>query len=149
MHIEIDQSQRVEEARDTILAFSDGEKYAIQVPVSVKAAAREVLRAKRRDKGVANLRIFIACVYLLIERHLDRIEHITIDEEFTGKDGEIKATLLNYIRWSRPDFPSANVTIRRIGKKSGAHYVAYGVASGRREADRVITSEELLGFFRK
>ena len=42
------------------------------------------------------------------------------------------ATLLNYIRQSCSDFPSTQVTIRRIGKKSGAHYIACEVTSGKR-----------------
>jgi hypothetical protein len=74
---------------------------------------------------------------------------IIIDEEYPGQSGLIKHFLLQEIRKTKPEFFKRNIIFREIGKKSKAHFVAYGVTNGRRQPDKICTSRELLRFFVK
>ncbi len=53
--------------------------------------------------------------------------------------------LLKHIRQVVPEFPKEGIAFQRIGKHSLAHDWAYGTYAGREQADRIISTEELLG----
>lgn len=150
MHIEIDQSGKVEKTSTlTVLAFANHITKAVAISGPVKQACIEVLRKEGYNKQTFVFQIFAAGVFLLIEEHLHRLEHITIDTEYLGRDGDIKGILLNAILKVRSDYTKQQISFRQIGKKSGAHYKAYGVYTGKQPADRILTAPEILAVLGK
>lgn len=150
MHIEIDQSGKVEKTSTlTVLAFANHITRAVAIPGPVKQACIEALRKEGYNKQSFVFQIFAAGIFLLIKEHLHQLEHITIDTEYTGRDGDIKGILLNAILKVRSDFSKLQITFRQIGKKSGAHYKAYGVFTGKQPVDRTLTAEEILAVLGK
>jgi len=138
MHIQIDQSGKIERTEvDTVLAFSNEIDYAILIPARVKRRCIAILRACGAKSPY--LEIFCAGVFLLIEGHLKKLETITIDEEYTGLEKDIRGMLLSHIRKVRPDFPKENINVARIGRKSRAHERARATYRGRSQPDLVIT----------
>jgi len=142
--VEVDQSIKVEDPGDTFLAFSDGISYAIKIPFSVKRKGLQALLNQGKPKKRAKLLLFAACVFLLLESHLEQLQRVTVDNEYDGRQADIKSFLLEYIRKKNPTFESERIEIRAIGKKSPADELAGAVRRGKREADRAITAEELL-----
>lgn len=150
MRVEVDQSGQIGKFNiDTVFAFSNQITYAIVVPARVKRRAYGHL--KRTYLCAPYLRLFAAGVFLLLRDHLDRLEQVAIDEEFTGHWPEIKGLLLSYIRRVRPDFPSEGLEWQRIGRHSPAHRRAHEIyrarqrwGKSRAKPDRIITIQELL-----
>jgi hypothetical protein len=89
-------------------------------------------------------KVFAILVFLLIKSDLKSIDKIVIDEEYPGKNSLIKNFLLQEIRKIKPDFGKENVIFQRIGKKSRAHFLAYGVAIGKKKADIEVGAREIL-----
>jgi len=153
MHIEIDQSGRVEyTGHDTIFAFSDAINRAIRIPAQVKRDCQSYLRSRARTKATTKtywFKIFAAAVFLLIQDHLDQLDSIKIDTEFEGQEVQatIKNLLLNHIWKQKPLFDKRRITFRRLGKRSKADQTARAVWEGKRAADRVVTYQELLKLF--
>ena len=142
--VEVDQSIKIEDPGDTFLAFSDGISYAIKIPFSVKQKGLQALRSQGKPKKRANLLLFAACVFLLIENHLEQLQRVTVDNEYDGRQDDIKSFLLEYIRRKDPSFESERIEIREIGKKSPADQLARAVRRGKREVDKVISAGGLL-----
>lgn len=137
MHIEVDQSGKIEQTEvNTVLAFSNAVSYAILIPAEVKRICLGILRAQRVKR--IYLEIFAAGIFLLIKEHLNKMESITIDEEYTGQDRHIKRMLFQHIRKVRPDFPKENINFAGIGKESRAHKKAIRVYRGNSQPDNVI-----------
>jgi hypothetical protein len=145
MHIEIDQSGKVEHTnRQTVIAFSNHTRVAVIIPATVKKECLRILRATGRNQQIYILQIFTAGLFWLIEPYLHQLETITIDLEYPGHDGDIKGMLLNAIRRIRDDFSKHQISFRSVGRKSGAHYKAYGVFTGKEKGERVLTTEQIL-----
>jgi len=142
--VEVDQSIKVEDPGDTFLAFSDSISYAIQIPFSVKQKGLQALRNQGKPKKRAKLLLFAACVFLLLEGHLEQLQRVTVDNEYDGRQADIKSFLVEYIKKKDPTFEAERIEIRAIGKRSPADHLAGAVRRGKREADRVITARELL-----
>lgn len=146
MHIEIDQSGKVEETnRITVIAFSNHITKAVVIPAAVKRECIERLRRGGRNKQTFVFQIFAAGIFCLIEEHIHQLERIIIDTEYPGREGDIKGMLLNAIFRIRPDFPKQSIVFSQVGKKSGSHFKAYGVFTGKQKADRRLTLEDILG----
>jgi hypothetical protein len=129
--VEVDQSIKIEDAGTTILAFSNGINHAIAMPSKVKrmAVSTQVLRG--RSKEVAQLKVFAAGLFLLIESFLDQLERVEIDIEYTGHEKRIREFLLILV-WRRdPGFESWRITFKQIGKQSPAHRKAERVRKGK------------------
>ena len=142
--VEVDQSIKIEDPGDTFLAFSDGISYAIKVPFSVKQKGLQALRNQGKPRKRAGLLLFAACVFLLLEGHLEQLQRVTVDNEYDGRQVDIKSFLTEYIRKKDPNFEAEMIEIKAIGKRSPADQLAGAVRRGKRGADRVITVEELL-----
>jgi len=140
----VDQSVKVEQSGDTVLAFSDGISHAIRVPSSVKIEAFRVLREKGKQKKVAQVLLFSACLYLLLKDYLDQLQRVVIDAEYPGKEADIRASLLRHI-WKRdPAFEPEKIVFQRLGKRSPAHRKARAVRQGKDKGYKTVTSKELL-----
>jgi len=90
------------------------------------------------------LKLFAAALFLLLKDYLDQIEVITVDTEYSGKEAEIRAMLLNHIWKMDPTFSKERIVFRRVGKKSPAHRKALAVYRGDEEPDRKVRTRELL-----
>jgi len=146
--VEVDQSGKVERTQtDTVLAFSNSRRYAIRIPAAIKRAALHVLRQRRKpsaSKKTIYLRVFTAGLYLLLRDHLDVLDHIIIDTEYPGCEGDIRGLLLFLIRRIDPQYPSERIVFRQVGKSSPAHSLAWEVHREKHQADHVVTKGELL-----
>lgn len=144
MHIEIDQSGRIEfTGTDTVLAYSNNEQYAILIPSIVKREIVRNYRRKYKSSKIFFTKLFAACVFLLIKNAIKNFDEIIVDVEYWGREKEIKNILINYIRKIYPNFDKHLILFRRITKKSNAHKVAISVFRNNRAEDRVIKIEEL------
>lgn len=149
MYAEIDQSGRIEDTRvNTVLAFSDEISFS---PLVLAVDKRECVRMMR-DRGETGktlyLKLFTAALFLLIKDFLDRLDLIVIDQEYEGKENEIKGMLLNYIRAIKPSFPKDGIEFRGIGKRSRAHRKAIAVFRGEEQPNRRIKVRSLLALIR-
>ncbi len=146
-YVEVDQSIKVEQTHQhTVLAFSDGIQQVILIPAEVKRACQRELRSKGVKPGMIALRMFSAGILLLLEGQMDSIAGLTIDMEYKGKEGEIKRLLLRFILGWVPGFPKEAIAFQQIGKKSGAHRLAWETHRGERKPNRVVTLKELLQY---
>ncbi len=145
MHIEVDQSGKIENTRvDTVLAFADGESYAILIPATVKRVCLEALRRRRKLARIRIIRLFSAALFLLLEPRWNRIYEVIIDTEYTGWEADIKAALVRHLQAKGLPLPEYGIHFRRIGKESSAHKLALSVYRKEAEPGRRITAEELL-----
>lgn len=140
MHIEIDQSGKIESNKDTVIAFSNDETIKIR-----KTLKRELFQKYRKtEKFIFVLKIFSIVVFLTIKEHLKGKESIIIDDEYPGHGRFIKSKLLKLIRKKYPEFDEKIIRIGRIGKKSEAHKLAYSTFLGKRKPNKIISIEEIL-----
>lgn len=142
--VEVDQSRKIEQSGPTVLAFSDKISHAVVVPPKVKTQALRVLREKGKPRKEAQILLFTACLYLLLEDYLDQLQRVEIDIEYPGKDANIKAGLLRLIWRKAPAFEPEQLVFRRVGRGSPADQKARAVREGKEPGYREITFEELL-----
>ena len=145
MRIEVDQSGKMEKMNvDTVLAFSDGKSAAVLIAAEVKRVCLQALRRRGRRKKTIVLRIFTAGLFLLLQDVLEEVTLVTIDQEYPGREGDIKGMLLRLIWVSGKRFAKERIVFHHVGKQSAAHFKAYGVYKGFRKADRILTAEDIL-----
>jgi hypothetical protein len=89
-------------------------------------------------------KLFAATLFLLLKDYLDQIEVVTVDTEYSGKEAEIRAMLLNHIWKTNSTFSKEQIVFRRVGKKSPAHRKALAVYRSEEEPDRKVRARELL-----
>jgi hypothetical protein len=146
---EVDQSVKIENtSADTVLALSNDVSHAILVPAAVKRRCLHILRERDWRGTVIVVKVFSAALFLLLERHLSRIEQVVIDAEYPGHEGQIKGMLTNWMRKKQPGFSPANLVFGHVGKRSPAHKMAINITRGRGKADRVLSAEEILGLLK-
>jgi hypothetical protein len=142
--IEVDQSIKTEEAGPTVVAFANGITHAILVPSKAKQAALRALQARGKTKNVAHMMLWAACLYLLLRDHVDVIDRVVIDMEYTGQEAMIRDFLLAHIWRMIPDFPSERIVFMQVGKKSPAHRKANAVRERRDKDFRTVATQELV-----
>ena len=147
MRVEVDQSGKVEDTRvNTVLAFSDGISRSILIPAKVKRECVELVRDDRHKTKTLYLRIFCAGLFLLLKDDLPKIEQITIDVEYLGREHDIKALFLRLVWKTHPTFDPDNIQFALVGKDSLAHIKAYSTFTGLEDADRKLGFEDLREF---
>lgn len=142
--VEVDQSGKIEQSGPTVLAFSDGISDAVLIPSAVKTQALQVLMDKGKPRKDARILLFATCLYVLLQDYLDQLQRVEIDVEYTGKDADIRASLLRLIWRKRLAFEPEKIVFRRVGKGSPADKKARAVRAGRDRVYRRITFRELL-----
>ena len=95
--IEVDQSGKIETTQHTILAYSDGRRYAICIPSRVKRAMLAYLRRQGRSKPRAVIWLFAAGLFLLLHDVL-QVSRVTIDLEYAGHEADIRSMVLRSVR---------------------------------------------------
>jgi len=149
MIIEIDQSGKVENtSKDTVIGYSNNRYGSIIIKAKEKRAVQKVFRSINKRR-VFVYRVFLILIFLLIKKDLKKIDMVIIDREYPGKSNLIKHYLLQEIRKIHPAFSKESIMFKEIGKRSKAHYVAYGVAAGKKEADISCSAKDILKFIIK
>ena len=144
MRIEIDQSGKIENtSKNTVIAFSDDKFKSILLHSQDKREIQKFFRRIGKPR-IYVYRVFAILILLLIKDQLKEIKEIVIDEEYPGKDSLIKNLLLQEIRKIKPQFLKENIVFSKIGKKSRAHFLAYGVAVGKKKADIEVSAKDIL-----
>ncbi len=146
MKIEIDQSNKIEQTnKDSVVAFSNGEKRAVLVSAKDKKELQTTFRFLQRNR-IFIYKIFACLIFVLIKDKLKEISQIVIDEEYKGHEAEIKHYLLQIIRKNHKDFLKDNIVFKQIGKKSNAHILAYQVNQKKVKPDFVISYNKLMQY---
>jgi len=144
-HVELDQSGRTEKLNQpSALAFANGIQGSILIPAKEKRLIYATLKARRDQFTNRDLRVFAAAVFLLIKDHCHAITTLTIDREWTGHEATIKGLVLGYVRKIVPRFPTEGIAFDSIGRRSGAHALAYRVYKQKTPPDRVVTATDIL-----
>lgn len=143
MLIEIDTSSRLDKSGYTVFGFSDHIKRVVILRQTTRDQCLEKLKGRRLSR---ELRIFAACIYLLIENYLDEITEIRIDQEYPKHEGEIKRYHANIIAVQRPNILLREefIKIVSIGKKSRAHEIAWATFRKQKKANRILRTQDIL-----
>jgi hypothetical protein len=146
MIIEIDQSGKIEDtSKSTIVAFSNDIAGSILISAKEKREIQETFRRAGKSR-VFVYKLFAILIFVLIKKHLKKIEAIIADEEYPGWGFQIKDYLLTQIRKVRTDFDKNNINFKQIGKKSRAHFLAYAVYKNKRKPDLEVGQKDILKF---
>lgn len=140
MHIEVDMSGKIEDYLDTVVAFRNKEQYTVMLQRKIKTEIITKYRSKYKD---VYYRLFAILVYFCIRNHLTKVKSIIIDEEYEGRGEDIKRNLLRVIWKEFPNFDKGLIKFSRIGKKSGAHRIAYQTFVGKLAPNKLITEKEV------
>ena len=150
-NILVDVSGRLEKSNreHAAVAFSNHMEAAISVPGNVRWEVYQTLGymgIPRRWRGV---RIYVAAIYLLLERYLEQLDRIMIDDELPGWGNEIKRQLLLLIWQKLPNFRANQIDIRLIGEHTRADRLAWHVRTKIYKPDKKITYRELLAVIKR
>ena len=140
MRIEVDMSGKIEDYLDTVVAFRNSEQYAVLLPRKIKTEILIKHRTKFKD---IHYRLFAILIFYCIKNYLNKAQLIVIDEEYTGRQIDIKKHLLMMIWKEYPNFDKRLVMFSRIGKKSNAHRIAYQTFKGKLAPNKIVTKEEV------
>ena len=120
MHLEVDQSGRIEETqRDTIIAIANKTKhFTTKIPARTKRSIQLSYKKQGRPKMFAII-TFAQIIALTIRKSRLKPSMLSIDIEYPGHEQIINQIIKQNIK--------NNVVIRfkQIGKSSQAHYWAY------------------------
>lgn len=140
---EADQSVRVEELTDdTIIAIANNEnKRAIIITSRVKRRLLEYYRRLGKPKQFAP-HVFVAGMVLLVLNSEFRVDELVVDIEYPGYETSIIDLLQKHS-------PKLTVYFSIIGKKSPAHFAAYGVHKGKIKFNQSAGFDEILAVINK
>ncbi len=145
MHIEVDQSGRIEQTNtDTILALSNRMQRAVRIPAKVKREAIQILREEGVAPETYYLKIFCAGLFVLLKPVLGKAREILIDREYTSKDQTIKLFLLQMAKKERVGLRKATIVVGKIKHKSPAHDLAWSLRRKKTGEDKRISLEEII-----
>lgn len=68
----------------------------------------------------------------------------TVENEYAGRESEIRSFLLEYIKKRDPHFRVWNIVVQSIGKGAPTHHLGWAARVGKQKVDRSISEEELL-----
>jgi len=100
MRVEVDQSGKIGDTKiPTVLALSNGKRYSILIPTSVKRDCVQWLRSKRNGKLETRIyiKLFSVGLFLLLRKHIKALEQVVIDIEYPGHEAQIKEQLLKLV----------------------------------------------------
>lgn len=143
MKIQIDTGSRLDKSGDTTFAFSNHFQKSLTLRQSVRDECLRKMKGRRLSK---ELRLFSACVYLLVRDRLNELAELQIDEEYPNHGRDIKRHLANLIKKHKGDieFSESKVKVESIGKRSRAHEIVWQTLRGKRKAEGIIKIKEVL-----
>ena len=149
MKVEVDQSGKIGDTKvPTVLAFSNGESYAILIPATVKRKCLLALRERGKETDSLYIQLFSVCLYLLLKSHTKRLTQIVVDVEYPGHEPQINQQILHLMRRAKITHSRFQVSFDRIGKKSQAHDKAWNVYKRKERAGKVIGFREIMAEFK-
>jgi hypothetical protein len=111
----------------------------VRVTARVKQEVRQALLERGAKSRMVMIRMFVGAILPAIRDHLEEIDLLKIDEEYTGYEATIKSLLLDRIRALGFEFPRGSIVIPRVGKKSPAHRAAIRVTRCQAKADKTLS----------
>ena len=133
---ETDLSMKIENSNaDTIIAIANNEtSFTISLSKKVKQALWNKFRKNAPKKFAPTL---YACLIVdAITQTEKQVHELVIDTDYLGHD----ATIARIIRNA---YPSLEISFASVGKKSPAHFAAYGVHIKRKSADKAVSLDTL------
>ncbi len=147
--VEVDQSGKVEDTKeDTVLAFANGITRTVLIPATVKRDCVTLFHLMGQKGKVFYLQLFAIALFFLLKEHGAHLSNIIIDEEYYGREGDIKRYLLNLLNRAGTPVTGTQIHFGYVGKASAAHDVAIATLRGKKKPDKILTLAELLGEFR-
>ena len=141
MHIEVDQSGKVEQLnKDAVIAFSNVKQYSILIPRRVKQEIFMEYKGKVRD---LRYKLFSILVFYYLKSYLREIKLIIIDFEYMGKENLIKSILFGLIKKVYSNFDFKIIRFGKISKNSNAHAVAIDVFRKNRKPNEILSTKEV------
>lgn len=123
MHIEIDQSGKVEDTSvKTVIADSRGNV------VVIRAKDKRAIQAVYRWAGMPRvymIQVFSLLTALLMAKTYSTIAIYTIDIEYPGREDEIAMLVVNFLAKLGHAIAKHQIQFLRIGKASDAHKTAH------------------------
>ncbi|MBU3901415.1 hypothetical protein KKF25_02115, partial [Patescibacteria group bacterium] len=145
LRFEIDQSVRIEElAKDTIIGIANKEiSFALRISRHLKRQLKEMFRQAGQPKYFAP-KVFAATIVAGLMKMKNsglRFDDIYIDFEYPAYEKNISDFIALF-------FPNLNIYFGSIGRKSPAHFAAYGVYINKKTADGAVGLPEILGLLK-
>ena len=141
MRVEVDMSGKIEQTEmNTVVAFRNKEQFTVLLQRKIKTEFLTKYRSKYKD---VHYRLFAILIYYCIKDYLSKIQLVIIDNEYEGREEDVKRNLLRLIWKTHPNFDKKLITISRIGKKSNTHRVAYQTFVGKLSPNKIITKKEV------
>ncbi len=134
----------MEMSGDTTVAVSNDFMVTVRVTARAKQEVQKTLLARGVKPKMVVIRMFVGAILLAIREHLETISQLTVDEEYTGYEAEIRSLLLDRIRALGLEFDRDGIVIDRIGKHSPAHRAAIRVTRRQAQADKTPSAEKWL-----
>jgi hypothetical protein len=144
LHLEVDQSVKMEQSGDTTLAYSNDEQRVILIPAGVKREVLHCLRRQGRRDKAAILLMFTAGLFLLLRDVVERAALVIIDQEYEGNEGMIKNRLLQMLWADQVNISPNSFAFGNVGRQSQAHQLAIMTNRGQRLPDHRVTLAEML-----
>ena len=146
MRIEIDQSWKIEKTnKPTVIAFSNSQtEGSVLVPQKVKKLAFTYLEERFGREKTNIVRIFAACIIVLLKAYNLKTTSLIIDREYPGYEPILKNLIVDYGKKLGLTFGFEDISVQEIGKKSEAHWLAYDVFTKKKKAGRIIKLHDLL-----
>ncbi len=147
--VDVDQSGKFEDTKTaTVVAFSNGISFSIFVPATVKRDCITILRKTVSSGPTLYTQLFATLLFFLLENSIARIDRVTIDKEYMGREDKIKQHLLHVLRRAGHQVHSDQIDFGLVGKHSPAHHIAYNTLKGERTPNLILTTEDILGQFK-
>jgi len=129
---EVDQSIRFEEfARDTIIALANGEQQTtISIPRKLKLELLKKAEENNDNRKKLAPSVVASVIVLAIQQLQATVHELVIDTEYPSHDDTIASII-------KKTFPAIEISFEKIGKKSPAHFAAYGVYKKQKTADYI------------
>jgi len=147
MQADVDMSGCIEETnRPTVLALANGVTVTIIMSAKDKRTVIETLRQRKRkrERKFIHVRAFSTLLFLLLERHIEKLAAVIIDPEYPGYEADIKDWGLTLCRRNNLPVHRDQIVFRQVGKKSPSHSLAYRTFKGKTQPTRRIVAEGVL-----
>lgn len=153
MQVELDVSGRMEKNEDTVLGMGGAVSGALLLKKREKVLMWDLIEGaesrrgrKRRGRSAQAIRVFSILCYLHLISCPDGVTSAVIDMDYYGHDGTIKTYILDLMRVHGHDPQRIHISFGAVGK-GAAHDVAIGVFRGEREAEVVLSAEDVFGLY--